>query len=87
LEAKTPLKNQFFTPKFFSVGFRPIFPKNGGRMAANFPRQRIFFSAAGFELFCRIFGRLATVDATLFLYEVLAVYITHRTTQGVDCTL
>jgi hypothetical protein len=62
LEAKTPLKNQFLRQKIFSAAFQPLFPKNGGRTTANFLLQTIF-STAGFELFCRIFGRLATVTA------------------------
>jgi hypothetical protein len=49
LEAKPPLKNLFFTPKFFSAGF-----------PQKFSSAKNFFTA-GFELFCRIFGRLATV--------------------------
>jgi hypothetical protein len=48
------------TQKIFSASFRPLFPKNGGRTAANFPLQTIFY-ADGFALFCRIFARLATV--------------------------
>jgi hypothetical protein len=38
----------------------PLLFKNGGRTATNFPGQSPAF-LAGFELICRIFGRLATV--------------------------
>jgi hypothetical protein len=41
--AKTSLKIQFFKQKIFSAAFRPLFPKNGDRTAANFPLQTIFF--------------------------------------------
>jgi hypothetical protein len=42
------------------AGFLPLLSKIGGRTAAIFAANQFLFSA-GFELFCRIFGRLATV--------------------------
>jgi len=43
--------------------------KFGGRTAANFSRPNVF-SGAGFELLCRIFGRLATVLPPVGLREI-----------------
>jgi hypothetical protein len=49
-----------FTPfaRFFFFG--PLSSKNWGRMTTQFSRP-VFHSMAGFDLFCRIFGQLATV--------------------------
>jgi hypothetical protein len=68
LQAKTLLKNQFFTQKICLAAFRPLF----GRFSAAFPQKwrpssaNNFFLTAGFELFCRIFGLLASVIGTTF---------------------
>jgi hypothetical protein len=49
---------------FIQYIFRPVFGRFCLKSAAvrppNFPGQSLFYSA-GFVLFCRIFGRLATV--------------------------
>jgi hypothetical protein len=55
-------KINIFHTIFFSAGFWPLLSKIGGRKVAKFSRPIIFY-LAGFVLFCRIFGRLATVKA------------------------
>jgi hypothetical protein len=53
-------KTRFIINYFFQPVFGRFCQKNGGRTAANFPGQSLSFFGR-FELFCRIFGRLATV--------------------------
>ena len=58
----TTLKMEYFP-------FLPLFDKIGGRTATTIARPKDIF-AAPFELFCRIFGHLATVRG-LYLLIVL----------------
>jgi hypothetical protein len=61
---------------FIKYFFRPVFcrfcPKTVAVRPPIFPANHFLFSA-GFELFCRIFGRLATVVST----AVIKVYNSH----------
>jgi hypothetical protein len=54
---------------FHTIFCRPVFgrfcPKSSAVRPPNFPGQSFFYSA-GFVLFCRIFGRLATVVVAFF---------------------
>jgi hypothetical protein len=56
------------TTVFHTKKFRLVFGRFSKKMAAVRPPIFLckqFFSTAAFELFCRIFGRLATVEDTL----------------------
>jgi hypothetical protein len=53
-------KNVFFIPKIIRPVFGRFCPKTAAVRPQIFPANRLLFSA-GSELFCRIFGLLATV--------------------------
>jgi hypothetical protein len=57
-------KNVFFIPKIIRPVFGRFCPKMAAVRPQIFPANHLLFSA-GFELFCRIFGRLATVDGVV----------------------
>jgi hypothetical protein len=49
-----------FLKIYFPAGIRPLFPKSEAVRPPFFLANQFLFSA-GFELFCKTFGRLATV--------------------------
>jgi hypothetical protein len=57
------LKTMIFIKYFFLSVFDRFCPKMADVRPPIFPANHFLF-LAGFVLFCRIFGRLATVDAT-----------------------
>jgi hypothetical protein len=56
-------KTMFSIENFVSAGFGRFFPKTAA-VRPPIPTANHFVFSAGFEVFCKIFGRLATVTGT-----------------------
>jgi hypothetical protein len=63
-KVKNVMHKRVFHSENYLASFRLLLSKNGRQTAQIFPANYLLLSA-GFELFCRIFGRLATVDGVV----------------------
>jgi hypothetical protein len=71
-------KNTPQKPVFHTIIFFGRFSPNMAGISPPIFLGKQFFSTAGFELFCRIFGRLATVSWPLYGHSRLRIFHGHH---------